>query len=737
MSTAEDRPVGDPIGYADSWSAAPGESIRFMVSTASESYQASVVRLSGTGSEHHTAIVSPIDGQYPGRVQQTSPGSSVVVDNASAAGSLTALTTYVWVWPTRIEAGAEQALVGTKSWSLFLDPSGRPSLRTLTTAGAVIARARQPLTERAWTLVCASFDAASGEASLYCHEIGLFAPQPQLVVSERRTAQLVPGGSTLWIAARPCQDFDENGGTEAHFDGKLEEPTCYNRVLSLQELAKVTISPVDDPPSLSGLIGAWRFNQRPTGACVTDVGHFATHGRIVNAPTLAMTGHRWRGRMCNPMLAPEDYGAIYFHSDDLEDVGWDSDFTLAVPSDWHSGLYGVELTTAGGGRDLIPFIVSAASHRRSDVAVVLPTLTYLAYANEKLPGENSYSSHRTLPDIPVSPWDNWLTNHPEFGMSLYDSHVDGSGCCFSSRLRPIPAIRPDYVSSQLGFPRHLAADLLLLEWLVGEGISVDLLSDEDVDAGGARLLSRYQVVLTGSHPEYVTERMLDALESYVLGAGRLMYLGGNGFFMVTSLSERRHMIEVRRGQTNQHPWDSGPGEAHHSTTGELGGFWELRGRPPRALLGVGFTAMGLHAQPYERTAASRDARYAWIFQGLSESEVIGGEGRVLGAAAGHEIDSFDPVLGSPSGTVHLARAQGEEKDYELFTPGMISASKLPVGSSPRACADLTYLETHNGGAVFSVGSMAWIGSMLDSPSTSTVTRNVLSAFRAERLPTNG
>ena len=44
----------------------------------------------------------------------------------------------------------------------------------------------------------------------------------------------------------------------------------------------------------------------------------------------------------------------------------------------------------------------------------------------------------------------------------------------------------------------------------------------------AALLASYAVVMTGTHPEYWTERMLDAITSYVDGGGHLMYLGGNG-----------------------------------------------------------------------------------------------------------------------------------------------------------------------------------------------------------------
>ena len=44
------------------------------------------------------------------------------------------------------------------------------------------------------------------------------------------------------------------------------------------------------------------------------------------------------------------------------------------------------------------------------------------------------------------PADLFRHEHPEYGGSLYDLHSDGSGVCYSSRLRPILNMRPKYSS---------------------------------------------------------------------------------------------------------------------------------------------------------------------------------------------------------------------------------------------------------------------------------------------------
>src|SRR6266704_2844993 len=98
-ATADWTP-GDPIGYSDVWSAAPGEILRFMVSTTSATYHASLVRLSGKGPEFETPVASSIDGVYEGRQQVARAGSCVRVEGADALGRLANLSICIWAWPT-------------------------------------------------------------------------------------------------------------------------------------------------------------------------------------------------------------------------------------------------------------------------------------------------------------------------------------------------------------------------------------------------------------------------------------------------------------------------------------------------------------------------------------------------------------------------------------------------------------------------------------------------------------
>ena len=158
--------------------------------------------------------------------------------------------------------------------------------------------------------------------------------------------------------------------------------------------------------------------------------------------------------------------------------------------------------------------------------------------------------------------------------------------------------------------RELSGDLYLLDWLEHEGTAYDTITDDDLHAEGAGLLAPYAGVITGGHPEYVSEEMLDALGAYLDAGGNLAYLGGNGFYWVTTVAAGApHVLEVRRGRNGSRAWTGEPGEGYHGT-GEPGGIWVDRGRAPQALTGVGFCAQGggpgrLHADRRQRRPARR------------------------------------------------------------------------------------------------------------------------------------
>ena len=96
----------------------------------------------------------------------------------------------------------------------------------------------------------------------------------------------------------------------------------------------------------------------------------------------AVTGPRFAGLARDFRLAPDEYDAIFFHDDDITDTDWPAALTLTVPDTMESGVYAFRLTVDGMDHH-VPFFVGPGQHSR-DVAVLFPTATYLAYANDRI-----------------------------------------------------------------------------------------------------------------------------------------------------------------------------------------------------------------------------------------------------------------------------------------------------------------------------------------------------------------
>jgi N,N-dimethylformamidase len=296
-------------------------------------------------------------------------------------------------------------------------------------------------------------------------------------------------------------------------------------------------------------------------------------------------------------------------------------------------------------------------------------------------------------------------------------------------------MQPNYINWLAGGPRHFSGDFFITGWLDSIGVEFDVATDEDVDSLGKGLLDSYDVVLTGSHPEYPTSAEFDAFEDYVKGGGRLMYLGANGFFWVTSyVNKLRIAIEVRRGYAAQRNWTSHAGELYHSSTGEMGGAYRHRGRDQNPFLGVGMAAAGWGpASGFTRTPESYGETVAWVFEGIA-SETVGEHGYLLGGAAGDELDHADPARGTPDSTVVLMSS----RHNDLFFPSLDSVTEVAPNQqgskNPHVRADVVLVEHPGGGKVFSTGSICWAGSLGTNNYDNDIARlttNVLRKFLAE------
>ncbi len=503
----------------------------------------------------------------------------------------------------------------------------------------------------------------------------------------------LPAGDWLFAARAPGV---------AHFNGRLEAPSIRDR---------------------TGVVAKWDFSQAIASQRIVDVAEGgAHHGALLQTPTRAVKGHSWTGTVHCFAQAPEQYGAIHFHEDDLTDAGWAVSLTLSVPENAESGQYALKINQEDS-EDYVPFFVRPrAGARDADLAYLVPTATYLAYANQRLGlSDGAFGSSKIHHAN-----DAYLLAHDEVGYSMYEHHRDGSGVHFSSRLRPVLNLKPRSTTWAFNADTHITA------WLDALEQGFDIVTDEDLHREGAAALSGYRAVISGTHPEYYSTAMRDGLETWLEDGGRLMYMGGNGFYWRVAFSaDNPAIMEVRRAEDGTRAWIAEPGEYYQQFNGEYGGMWRRVGKPPNELVGIGFAAQGFDGGTYyEVQPGALDARVAFAVEGIEAGDIWGDFGNQGGGAAGEEIDRHDASLGSPRHAVIIASSR-EHK------PGMLRVIEEyymmePIRKNdPKVRADIVFFEVPGGGAVFSTGSISYAGSLAHNDYDNHIARltgNVLRRF---------
>lgn len=726
-------------GYTDRLFVSPGKVIEFKISSdRSKPCHASLVKIlyadpnpegPGIQEENLSRIFKSV---FPARRQAIHSGSYGRVDGISAISATSSFTLCTTVFPT-MPGGDTQGIAGTYNAStgrgISLGMDAEKGLFACTDEIGELCL-RLPLRPRRWYRVWLSYDSTGRWLSIGQQPLGSMMGPDNAGTAEIELSKppSMFGSDTFLVAA-----FNQQPAPFAHFNGKIERPRIIGAALSETEIRNIGES-VDDLP----VIADWRFCDEMNSMRFMDHGPNALHGELVNAPVRAVKGSNWNGQEMCWRHAPDQYDAIHFHDDDIYDCGWETDFSFKVPENLPSDVYAMRIT-CDGEEDVIPFYITPESgRRRNDICVLIPTLTYIAYGNHArrmtdeayLARANNWGARTSTPD-----------DTPNFGLSTYNRHSDGSGIVYASRLRPMINFRTNYLTfvgeSAGSGVHHFGADLYLLSWLRKKGYAFDLITDEELHAEGVSLIDNYRVLMTTSHPEYYTRKMLDGLCGYTNNGGHMMYLGGNGFYWHIACNESLPgLFELRRNETGIRAWHSEPGEYYHSLDGSYGGLWRQSGRTPQSLVGVGFSAQGDFSGSYfRRTERSYQDDIGWVFEGVDE-EIIGDFGFAGGGAAGYELDRADTKLGTPENHIILASSENHGNAFELTYEDRLWGNKTTTGENASSLirADMTYFENIQGGRVFSAGSITYTGSLPCNNyhnNISTITQNVLNRFLEE------
>jgi N,N-dimethylformamidase len=734
------------LGYASPLAAAPGEKIQFHLGTTSlPAAHVRVVRVRcgdpdplGPGLRTTAMEVDIISSSLALKFQPIHPGSYAQIEDRAAFASARDLSFGCYLFPTIV--GEKPQTIASRwnaadevGWKLELNVEGYLCLVVASAGKRVVARTPEPLLVREWVFVAGVIAPSQGEIEVHQVSLSRCGGRDRTASAKALCPAPIawPTRTPLILAAESTGAAHPESPTRQHLNGKIDRPRLFGCALSALELrshVEALRPSVDDPR----LLAAWDFSQGISSDRIVDLSANRCDGALHQRPMRAATGANWDGATLSWTEAPWQYGAVHFHEDDLQDCRWEPTFSFTIPFSWRSGFYALELTAdlpPGRVESYVSFFVRAPRGRATaPLLFVASTATFLAYANIGTRLDQSGFEVHSEGLVTLSADDVYLSEHRELGLSSYDTHTDGSGSCYSSGARPILNMRPR------GNAFNYVNDTHILDWLEEHDIAYDVITDEDIDREGAAALKPYRAVITGSHPEYVSRRMLDAFEAYQNGGGRHMYLGGNGFYWRIAFHPTRiGEIEIRRGIAGTRTWEGEAGENNLSFTGEPSGLWRSNGRAPQRLVGVGFDAQVFDRSTfYRRMPDSFDSRMAFAFEGIGPDERIGDFGLRLGGAAGLEIDRADRTLGSAPNLLILATANQFGRGG-LPTPEEFRTTHrgLTGEQNARVRADIVFFETSAGGAVFATGSIAWCCALSHNGYDNNVSRltgNVLRRF---------
>ena len=341
------------VGYADRMAVRQGETIAFKVSCegGARRYRADIVRLRcgddrpGGPGFREQAVDASVNGTYAGRRQAIDCGSYAVVPCGRALDGLRSFALAAFIWPTLPGVGAQTimgrwrgARGGGAGYALGLDAAGCAVLH-LGRDGAGPGdswqlTARRPLQARRWYRLLASFDATSGEALLHYQALDNTWGDPGTETC-RAPAPFAPeamSGQPFTLAAHLLGAAGEAPRSAGHFNGRIEAPRIAASAVAPDEVEALLGTPGKIP-----LAAAWDFAQGIPTTVIRDIGPNRLHGRLINLPARAVTGHGWSGRSASWREAPADYAAIHFHEDDLYDCAWRTDFAWRIPAHLPSG----------------------------------------------------------------------------------------------------------------------------------------------------------------------------------------------------------------------------------------------------------------------------------------------------------------------------------------------------------------------------------------------------------------
>lgn len=310
---------------------------------------------------------------------------------------------------------------------------------------------------------------------------------------------------------------------------------------------------------------------------------------------------------------------------------WPAAHSLAIPRDWPSGYYHVDLRVEGGG---------GAYTRRCSTKASSSCFFIVRNPN---PGADA----KILLQLATNTYNAYNNFN---GRSLYAYHaadkVQGTRVSFE---RPPASLFPAWEEQ-------------FVRWAEGAGYKLDYAANLDLERDDLGL-DAYNLVLSVGHDEYWSWGMRDRLEAFIAGGGNAAFFSGNTCcWQVRPEDGGRALVSFKQ----KPELDPLYGVGHDGLVSTL---WShhLVGRPENQLTGVGFLWGGYHRSHEQLMNGS--GGYAvhrpehWLFEGtgLARGQEFGAKDTIVG----YECDGCEQRPG-PDGLPVPTGRDGTPEDFVIL-----------------------------------------------------------------------
>ena len=453
---------------------------------------------------------------------------------------------------------------------------------------------------------------------------------------------------------------------------------------------------------------------------------------------------------------PEDCSAL--------GCGWPVAFEFALPADWRSGGYIVEVRArARDGQSVAHHhffaLCSEPDGSGARILQIAATSTWIAYNDWG--GSNHYEGitgpdkdqfspllsiarplSRGFVKLPLGAPRIPLRTPPPMGAAVRYPHMEWAYANGYSKK---------YASAGwASYDRHF------FRWAEAQGYALDLATQHDLQFR-PQILDGYALVVIVGHDEYWSWEMRDAIERYLDGGGRVARFAGNFFWQIRLEQEGRVQVcykaryeadplyaSARRARTTM-LWESAlvdrPGALTFGLNGARGVYAGWGGCAPRGA--GGFTVY-------------RPDHWAFAGTDLYYGDILGAQSRVFG----YEVDGLDYTV--RDGLPYPTGADGAPEGIEILAMGLATVREEDHGNNAdpmfiaendvRMVAAMLYGEAtpetvgraargagmmvsfaRGDGAVFNAGSCEWVAGLIErDPYIERITRNVIDRFLRAR-----